>query len=94
LGQWFSVDLELWVDLRQAGSSDRLEATVDYGPIVQAVQTLVKASRFQLLESLAEAIASLVLEQTGIPKVRVSLTKLNPPIPDFSGQVTLVITRP
>lgn len=100
LGQWFEVDLILWLDLSTAGTSDRLAETVDYGAVALQVQTLIKTARFALLERLATAIAEMLLlpsetnTQTAlIQQVQVAVTKLTAPIPDFSGQVTVEITR-
>lgn len=101
LGQWFEVNLILWLDLSTAGTSDRLSDTVDYGAITLQVQNLIKTARFALLERLATAIADLLLSPPlphsptpPIQQIRVSVTKLTAPIPDFSGQVTVEITRP
>lgn len=94
LGQWFSVDLILWLDLAPAGGSDRLEATVDYGSVVQGVQHWLKTETRQTLEALAETLSDRLLHQYPLQRVQVSLTKCHPPIPDFSGQVTIVIQRP
>ena len=38
LGQWFVVDLSIWLDLAPAGRSDDLSLTVDYGQAVAAIQ--------------------------------------------------------
>ena len=94
LGQWFSVDLILWLDLAPAGGSDRLEATVDYGSVVQNVQHWLKTETRQTLEALAETLSDRLLHQYPLQRVQVSLTKCHPPIPDFSGHVTIVIQRP
>ncbi len=99
LGQWFEVNLWLWLDLAQAGSSDRLEDTLDYGQIIQATQKLVETAKFSLLEKLATAIATQIFDlQTHshpiIEQVKVQLVKLSPAIPNFSGRVVIEITRP
>jgi dihydroneopterin aldolase len=94
LGQWFEVNLTVWRELHHAGESDRLDDTYDYSRCVPEIQTLIQTSRFELIETLAEAIAALVLKSVGVAQVRVRLTKLTPPIPNFSGQVTIDITRP
>jgi 7,8-dihydroneopterin aldolase/epimerase/oxygenase len=94
LGQWFEVDLTIHLNLWTAGASDRLEDTYDYGLAVQAVHTLINTERFHLIERLAEAIAQTVLASGEIPLVTVRLTKLTPPIPHFSGTITVEITRP
>jgi dihydroneopterin aldolase len=94
LGQWFEVDLTLWIDLKAAGVSDRIEDTHDYRMTIQVVQRLVETSRFKLLETLAEAIATQILHHDPrLEQVRVQLTKLSPPIPGFTGQITIDIHR-
>ncbi len=93
LGQWFAVDLALEVDLRLAGRSDHLEDTLDYRGVIQDVRSLVGSARFALIERLAAAIAEGVLAQGVVRQVRVRLTKLAPPIPDFGGQITIEICR-
>jgi 7,8-dihydroneopterin aldolase/epimerase/oxygenase len=47
LGQWFEVDVTLWLDLSVAGKSDAIEDTIDYRNIISNVQHLVKTSKFQ-----------------------------------------------
>lgn len=94
LGQWFEVNLTLWVDLAIAGESDRLEDTLNYVKIIQGVQSLIETSKFGLIEKLASAIATQIFTvDFPIQKVKVHLTKLSPPIPNFSGQVAVEITR-
>jgi 7,8-dihydroneopterin aldolase/epimerase/oxygenase len=92
LGQWFEVDLTVWFDLAKAGESDRIEDTYDYRSAVLAVQQLIKTERFALIEKLAEAIAALILE-SGVEQVRVRVTKVTAPIPNFDGRITVDITR-
>lgn len=94
LGQWYEVDLTLWLDLANAGHSDRLEDTHDYSADIKAIQTLIKTAQFDLIERLAEAIAHLVLQSPEIHQVAVKLTKVAPAIPDFMGSVSVEITRP
>jgi dihydroneopterin aldolase len=97
LGQWFEVDLTLWLDLSTAGQSDRLEDTLDYREVISFVQQTIRSSRFALLERLAANIAEGVLAisdgKAPILQVRVALTKLAPPIPDFDGRITIEILR-
>ena len=96
LGQWFEVELTVWLDLTVAGQSDRLSDTLDYRTIIAAVQTLVKTSKFTLLERLATAIADTVLSPTSpspVQQVQVRLCKPAAPIPDFGGAIVIDITR-
>ncbi len=93
LGQWFEVELKLWLDLSQPGQSDRLVDTLDYRTVISSVQHLLKTARFELLERLATAIADAALAANSVQQVEVHLTKLAPPIPDFSGQITIILQR-
>ena len=93
LGQWFEVDLTLWFDFSAAGKSDAIEDTLDYRNIITTVQHLVKTSKFALLERLATAIAESILSAEDIAQVQVRLTKLAAPIPDFTGKITIELTR-
>ena len=93
LGQWFEVDVTLWLDLALAGKSDAIEDTVDYRNIINRVQHLVKTSKFALVERLAGAIAESILTNDSIQQVKVRLSKLAAPIPDFEGKITIELIR-
>ncbi|HEY9618681.1 MAG TPA: dihydroneopterin aldolase [Microcoleaceae cyanobacterium] len=99
LGQWFEVDLILWLDLSQAGHSDQLQDTFDYRSAITTVQQLISMARFALLERLATAIADTLLAADStadaglIQQVQVRLTKLAAPIPNFGGKITVEIQR-
>lgn len=93
LGQWYEVDLTIWLNTALAGSSDQLGDTYDYSADVSAIQTLIKTARYQLIERLAQAIADIVLASDKVEQVNVRLTKVNPPMPDFMGKVTIDIIR-
>ena len=93
LGQWFEVDLSFWLDLARAGRSDELSDTLDYSTVATLVQDLVATSKFKTIECLAEAIATAILDTKKIDRVKVYLTKCQPPIPNFSGHVQLEIVR-
>lgn len=93
LGQWFEVDLTLEVNLAAAGNSDRLEDTLDYRRAIASVDRMIKTAKFSLIERLAQAIADDILEDDRLNQVRVQLTKLAAPIPDFGGKVSVEIVR-
>jgi 7,8-dihydroneopterin aldolase/epimerase/oxygenase len=93
LGQWFEVDLTLMLDLSTAGQSDRLEETLDYRHIIAQTQTLIQTARFSLVETLATAIAEMALKDAKVQQVKVHLTKVAPPIPNFSGNIQIELTR-
>lgn len=93
LGQWFEVDLTLWVDLHASGASDRLEDTLDYRAAIAQTKQQIQTQKFVLVERLAAAIADTLLDLDRVEKVRVRLSKPAAPIPDFGGRITIDITR-
>lgn len=93
LGQWFEVDLTLWLDLAAAGESDDIADTLDYRSVIETVQQLVKTAKFALIEKLANAIAQSALNSEPVQEVQVRLTKVAAPIPDFGGKITIQLTR-
>jgi len=54
VGAWFSVDVELSVDLAAAATSDDLRTTVDYGLVAARIVEECTKERVNLLERLAE----------------------------------------
>jgi dihydroneopterin aldolase len=86
--QPFEVDVELLRDLRRAGTDDDLAATIDYGPVYAIVQRIVDGPSMQLLEALAEAIATALLADLDATEVVVRIRKpavrLAGPL-DFAG---------
>ncbi|MBE9124824.1 dihydroneopterin aldolase [Coleofasciculus sp. LEGE 07081] len=93
LGQWFEIDLTLWLDLAPAGQSDDITDTLDYRQAIETVKQLVKTSKFALVEKLATAIANSILQFEQVQQVQVQLSKPAAPIPDFGGTITINITR-
>ena len=86
--QPFEVDLDVEADLSVAGGSDRLEDTVDYGALSEAVVAVVAGEQPILLERMAQRIAEVVLATPGVAAVTVVVRKLRPPVPlalDTSG---------
>ena len=92
--QPFEVDLEVWVDLRQAAASDSLGDTVDYGALAELAASTVAGRRFGLLEALAEGIArALLAYDDRIEGVGVVVRKLRPPVACDVGDVGVRVTR-
>lgn len=93
LGQWFEVELRLWLDLTLSGQTDRLDDTLDYRQVITQVQELIQTAKFTLIEKLASAIADRLLSLESIQQLDIRLTKVAPPIPNFSGTVTIELQR-
>ncbi|HSH43270.1 MAG TPA: dihydroneopterin aldolase [Arenicellales bacterium] len=73
--QRITVNLEMAADIRRAAASDRLEDTLNYKAVAKRVIAYIEESEFQLIETLAEKLAGLLLEEFDIPWCRVTLDK-------------------
>ena len=95
VGAWFSVDVELALDLAPASLSDDLRATVDYGEVAQRVVEIGTKERIRLLERLAALVAEALLRDFPAHTARVRVRKLTPPMEGIHGipGVELVRTR-
>jgi dihydroneopterin aldolase len=80
LGQIFQVDVEIWLDMQSATASDDLSQTVDYGEIHLLVEKVVMGREFTLLETLAQAILTSVVERYKLDRVVVRVRKPHPPL--------------
>src|ERR1700704_4807687 len=69
------VDIEISADIRKAALSDSIDDTLNYKRGAKRVLAFVGASSFHLVETLAEHIAMLILQDFGIAWVRISLSK-------------------
>jgi dihydroneopterin aldolase len=69
------VDLEMSAANERAALEDNLVFTLDYGAIAASITAFVEASSYQLLESLAEAIADLVMTDFGVQQLKLKLGK-------------------
>ena len=87
LGQKFLVDVELECDLREAGQSDDLEATIDYVAIYNAAKEIIEGEPVQLLETLAERIAEFALQDERVDLAWVRIRKPHIALPGGQGLV-------
>ena len=69
------LNLTLYKDQRQASAEDDFTHAVDYDSLSQDVAAFAERSSFNLVESLAESIARLILEKTPVEAVRVIVDK-------------------
>ncbi len=80
LGQPYVVDLAVELDLTTPGATDRLEDTVSYSRLYRAVGEVVEGTPRNLLEAVAEGIASRLLAEFPVQAVQVRVKKPRPPI--------------
>ncbi|HLQ71329.1 MAG TPA: dihydroneopterin aldolase [Bacillota bacterium] len=94
LGQRFHVDVVLFADLLQAGMSDDMDDSVDYGAIYETVKGVVEQKVYHLLEAVADAIANELLATYSLVNAcTIRVKKPDPPIPGHYDSVAVEIHR-
>ena len=93
VGNKFLVDLTIETDMRTPSESDNLKDAVDYQRIYQIIK-LQMGKKSHLLEHIAgRIIEATYAEMTGIQKITVKVSKMNPPMGGKIGSVSIVMSR-
>ena len=74
--QTLSMDLEIGIPGSAVFSSDKVADTIDYEQVALRIKALAASGHFRLVETFADRIAALLLEDFGAPWVKVSAAKL------------------
>ena len=90
--QTIKIDLEMSTDIRKAAASDNIEDTLNYKTISKRLVSYIEESRYELVETLAEKLTSLLINEYGINKVKLTLHK--PGALSDAEDVGIVIERP
>lgn len=69
------LDLEMASDVARAASTDHLDDALNYKAVANRLIQFVEESSFQLVETLAEAIANILREEFGVPWLRLRVSK-------------------
>ncbi len=85
------IDLEMGTDIAKAAATDSIEDTLDYKAISKRITQFVEDSSYELIETLIEKIAEILLNEFNIPWVRVTLSK--PGAVRGSRDVGIIIER-
>ncbi|MGO3885380.1 MAG: dihydroneopterin aldolase [Mycetocola sp.] len=93
-GQEFLIDVRVWTDLERAARSDNVEDTVHYGVLAEQIVAAAQDRPVDLIETLAERIAAVVLDHPAALRVRVTVHKPQAPITVPFDDVSVTITRP
>lgn len=73
--QTISIDLEMGADIRRAAATDNIDDTLNYKAVAKRIQQFVGDSSYQLVETLAENIAAIILDEFDVPWVQVRVNK-------------------
>ena len=74
--QMVSIDLDIGLPGEAVFASDRVADTIDYEQVALRIKALAASGHFRLVETLADRIAALLLEDFGAPWVKVSAAKI------------------
>ncbi len=92
-GQEFVIDVTVWLDFTRAATADDVAATMHYGELAVEVADAVRRDPVDLIETLAERIAGVVLAHPLVEAVRVTVHKPNAPIEVPFSDVSVTIER-
>ncbi|MEK9574996.1 MAG: dihydroneopterin aldolase [Gammaproteobacteria bacterium] len=70
-----TLDLEMAADIKAASLTDHIDQTLDYKSVAKRLIQFVKDSEFQLVETLAEKITEIVLNEFKVEWVKLTLNK-------------------
>lgn len=74
--QTIEMSLQIGTSTAGAGASDNIGDTIDYAKVVERLRADLANAHFNLLERLAEHVATLLLREFGATWVRISIAKL------------------
>ncbi len=69
------IDLDMGFDIRRAAASDAIDDTLNYKAVAKRLQEFIGASQFQLVETMAEQVAAILLTEFPLAWVRVRINK-------------------
>ena len=87
--QRFSADIVMWVET--AGAADDIAATVSYADIADEAMAVLTGTAVDLIETLAETIASRVMSHEGVVGTEVTVHKPDAPIDHPFADVSVTV---
>ena len=90
LGQLFSLDLFLWTDFKACTENDDIKRTVNYSELVEILKDQAKKISCFTIEKYSNEIVQIINEKFQINRIKLILTKCEPPITGFDGKVSIV----
>jgi dihydroneopterin aldolase len=69
------IDIDMAADIRRAAQTDSVDDTLNYKLVAKRVLQFVAESEFELVETLAERIAAIVIDEFDVPWIRIRVAK-------------------
>jgi len=92
-GQVFLIDVTVYLPLKDAATTDDLDKTIHYGELAEQIVTAVETDPVDLIETVAERVAAVVLAHELAVFTRVTVHKPSAPITVPFDDVSVTITR-
>lgn len=92
-GQEFIIDVEIALDLADAAATDDVTKTIHYGELAEAIAAAVAADPVNLIETVAERVAAVLLTYPLAQIATVTIHKPSAPISVPFGNVAVTVTR-
>lgn len=92
-GQPFFVDITMFTDFAKAAETDDVAHTVNYAEVAECIRDVVTGESLDLIETLAERIASSVLERFSVMALELTVHKPKAPIDVTFSDVSVTIFR-
>lgn len=89
--QTIILDIDIGCSIKQAGKSDQIEDCIDYFTVCESMKELASEHNYQLVESFAEEVSRIILQEFRARWVRVKLSK--PEAVSEAGGVGVIIER-
>jgi len=92
-GQRFLVDVDLSLRSSKAAKSDDLNDAIDYARVISMVHEEIAGEPVNLIEKLAQKIASKLVSEFAVKKVEVTVHKPDAPVGLKVGDIAVRVTR-
>ena len=84
------LDIFLWTDFEKCTLNADIKKTIDYSKLVQILKDQSKKIYCFTIEKYSNEILEIIDKEFKLSKVKIILTKCNPPITGFDGKVSIV----
>jgi len=74
--QTIALDIEMEADNVKAASTENIDDALNYKAVAKRLISFTEESRFQLVETLSERLATIILDEFNVPWVKLKLSKL------------------
>ena len=90
LGQLFKLDVFLWSNFENCTQNDDIKKTVDYSKLHAILKYQAKKICCFTIEKYSNEILKIIDKEFKLNRIKIILTKCNPPIEGFDGQISIV----